>query len=179
MNNDLCWWKVEFLEDDRYHPSCFYVRAGVVEKTSDNNIRIDGCDLIFGDANFTPNDNVSITKRYGSKVIKHVLKTCGLSFTRVEDWIKLETMLPGVECVPCYTPEAAIRHVLRFKHGTVMYEYNLLTDQLRKTKAKESIYKCVARRYSDQMICESCNLVWDVNDPDPPECKQNTTQSSH
>lgn len=30
---------------------------------------------------------------------------------------------------------------------------------------------CMARQQSDQMRCEVCNLVWDVNDPDQPECK--------
>ena len=27
-----------------------------------------------------------------------------------------------------------------------------------------------ARQYSDQMVCSRCGLVWDVNDPEPPEC---------
>lgn len=30
---------------------------------------------------------------------------------------------------------------------------------------------CSARRYSDQMSCSKCGLAWDVNDPEPPECK--------
>lgn len=30
--------------------------------------------------------------------------------------------------------------------------------------------QCRARRYSDQMNCHDCGLVWDVNDPEPPEC---------
>lgn len=29
---------------------------------------------------------------------------------------------------------------------------------------------CKARQYSDQMQCV-CGLAWDVNDPEPPECK--------
>ncbi|AII30167.1 hypothetical protein [Pseudoalteromonas phage B8b] len=29
---------------------------------------------------------------------------------------------------------------------------------------------CNARQYSDIMRCESCNLTWDVNDPEPPKC---------
>lgn len=29
---------------------------------------------------------------------------------------------------------------------------------------------CKARQYSDQMLCK-CGLAWDVNDPDPPECR--------
>lgn len=29
---------------------------------------------------------------------------------------------------------------------------------------------CMAYQASDQMICHKCNLVWDINDPDPPEC---------
>lgn len=29
---------------------------------------------------------------------------------------------------------------------------------------------CKARQTSDQMTCEHCNTVWDMNDPDPPEC---------
>lgn len=30
--------------------------------------------------------------------------------------------------------------------------------------------KCEARQYSDQMQCDACGLVWDMNDVDPPEC---------
>ena len=29
---------------------------------------------------------------------------------------------------------------------------------------------CRARQHSDQMLCD-CGLGWDVNDPDPPECR--------
>lgn len=29
---------------------------------------------------------------------------------------------------------------------------------------------CEARQQSDQKRCERCNLVWDMNDPEPPEC---------
>ena len=31
---------------------------------------------------------------------------------------------------------------------------------------------CRATQHSDQMICASCGLVWDTNDPDPPECRK-------
>lgn len=31
--------------------------------------------------------------------------------------------------------------------------------------------RCKAIQYSDQMRCNTCNLTWDVNDPDPPKCK--------
>lgn len=30
---------------------------------------------------------------------------------------------------------------------------------------------CKARQYSDQMVCDQCQLKWDANDPDPPECE--------
>lgn len=30
---------------------------------------------------------------------------------------------------------------------------------------------CQARQQSDQMCCGRCGLAWDVNDPDPPDCK--------
>lgn len=29
---------------------------------------------------------------------------------------------------------------------------------------------CKARQYSDQMVCTTCNLAWDINDQDPPMC---------
>lgn len=29
---------------------------------------------------------------------------------------------------------------------------------------------CRARQHGDQMLCE-CGLAWDVNDPDPPDCR--------
>lgn len=29
---------------------------------------------------------------------------------------------------------------------------------------------CKAVQYSDQMHCAQCGLVYDVNDPDPPDC---------
>jgi len=31
---------------------------------------------------------------------------------------------------------------------------------------------CYARQHSDQMICHKCGLIWDMNDPDPPECQR-------
>ncbi len=30
---------------------------------------------------------------------------------------------------------------------------------------------CGARQYSDQMMCDRCTLVWDMNDPEPPDCE--------
>ena len=31
--------------------------------------------------------------------------------------------------------------------------------------------KCDAKQFSDQMSC-ACGNVWDMNDPDPPECRK-------
>lgn len=31
---------------------------------------------------------------------------------------------------------------------------------------------CEARQYSDQMQCGRCGLAWDMNDPEPPECRR-------
>ena len=31
---------------------------------------------------------------------------------------------------------------------------------------------CKSYQVSGQVICEVCDLIWDVNDPDPPGCKQ-------
>jgi len=31
---------------------------------------------------------------------------------------------------------------------------------------------CLARQYSDQMMCAACGLAWDINDPDPPACRK-------
>jgi hypothetical protein len=31
---------------------------------------------------------------------------------------------------------------------------------------------CDARQFSDQMICETCDLTWDTNDSNPPSCKR-------
>lgn len=30
---------------------------------------------------------------------------------------------------------------------------------------------CEAIQVSDQMRCERCDLLWDINDPEPPKCK--------
>jgi len=30
---------------------------------------------------------------------------------------------------------------------------------------------CKARRENDGMCCHRCGFTWDVNDPNPPECK--------
>lgn len=30
--------------------------------------------------------------------------------------------------------------------------------------------RCEARQYSDQMECFACGLIWDMNDPEPPQC---------
>lgn len=29
---------------------------------------------------------------------------------------------------------------------------------------------CRAIQYSDEMYCAKCNLRWDINDPEPPDC---------
>ena len=34
-------------------------------------------------------------------------------------------------------------------------------------------HACQARQYGDQMRCVPCGLVWDMNDPEPPECRKN------
>jgi len=31
--------------------------------------------------------------------------------------------------------------------------------------------KCEAVQHSDQKVCTRCGLCWDMNDPEPPECK--------
>jgi len=33
---------------------------------------------------------------------------------------------------------------------------------------------CEARQYGDEYHCAHCGLVWDVKDPDPPECSPKT-----
>lgn len=37
---------------------------------------------------------------------------------------------------------------------------------------------CQARQYSDQKVCHKCGLVWDMNDPEPPACKQETQSTN-
>lgn len=32
-------------------------------------------------------------------------------------------------------------------------------------------FRCKAMQMSDQKVCRACNLVWDMNDPEPPACK--------
>lgn len=32
-------------------------------------------------------------------------------------------------------------------------------------------YGCKARRYGDEMQCNSCRMVWAVDDPHPPTCR--------
>ena len=36
---------------------------------------------------------------------------------------------------------------------------------------------CQAVRYSDEMYCAKCNLRWDVNDPEPPKCRDEVVQT--
>lgn len=31
------------------------------------------------------------------------------------------------------------------------------------------------RRYSDQYHCSECGKQWDINDPDPPQCKRDSS----
>lgn len=33
---------------------------------------------------------------------------------------------------------------------------------------------CRARQFSDQMVCHTCGLVWDVNDPERPACNMDS-----
>ena len=39
-------------------------------------------------------------------------------------------------------------------------------------------HNCHARQESDQMRCVPCGLVWDMNDPDPPECRKNIKRAA-
>jgi hypothetical protein len=39
-------------------------------------------------------------------------------------------------------------------------------------------HNCQARQYGDQMICAPCGLNWDVNDPEPPECRKNIKRAT-
>lgn len=34
-------------------------------------------------------------------------------------------------------------------------------------------HNCQGRQYGDQIICAPCGLIWDTNDPEPPECRKN------
>lgn len=34
---------------------------------------------------------------------------------------------------------------------------------------------CKAKQINDQKMCFRCGIQWDVNDPEPPECKSNKT----
>jgi hypothetical protein len=34
------------------------------------------------------------------------------------------------------------------------------------------LLSCETQQYSDQMICRRCALTWDINDPEPPKCKE-------
>lgn len=38
---------------------------------------------------------------------------------------------------------------------------------------------CSARRVNEQMQCGKCGLAWDVNDPEPPQCRPITQSSWH
>ena len=39
-------------------------------------------------------------------------------------------------------------------------------------------HDCQARQYGDQIICAPCGLNWDVNDPEPPECRKNIKRAA-
>lgn len=36
---------------------------------------------------------------------------------------------------------------------------------------------CEAKQMSDQMVCDFCEQVWDVNDPEPPQCRWQSLRS--
>ena len=38
------------------------------------------------------------------------------------------------------------------------------------------VNNCKARQHSDQMLCDHCGTVWDINDPDPPVCSTKEVQ---
>lgn len=42
-------------------------------------------------------------------------------------------------------------------------------------RAKEDMLtrpRCEAKQFSDMMVCRKCNLRWDTNDSNPPECPE-------
>ncbi len=42
---------------------------------------------------------------------------------------------------------------------------------MQKEKRVNNVNNCQAVQHSDQKVCTRCGLCWDMNDPDPPQCK--------
>lgn len=34
----------------------------------------------------------------------------------------------------------------------------------------DNYFQCEALQYSDSVHCKRCNLTWDINNPEPPNC---------
>ena len=65
--------------------------------------------------------------------------------------------------------EQYVRTVLSCPEGEIVIETprngrRFLVDKISRPDMAGSIY------LSDQMICHKCGLVWDISDPEPPEC---------
>lgn len=45
-----------------------------------------------------------------------------------------------------------------------------MIDRYYKCLNSNNYFGCEAIQYSDQMVCKRCDLVWDINDLEPPEC---------
>lgn len=37
----------------------------------------------------------------------------------------------------------------------------------------------VAKRYQDQYYCSRCGKSWDIDDPEPPECEDESNEISY
>jgi hypothetical protein len=46
------------------------------------------------------------------------------------------------------------------------------------TERRENNPGCSARQFSDEMVCTTCRLRWDVNDPEPPACNPEQKSSA-
>ena len=49
---------------------------------------------------------------------------------------------------------------------------------LKKVVNIQAAIKCEARQWSDQMQCDKCGLLWDMNDQDPPQCGKEYAKQS-
>ena len=97
----------------------------------------------------------------GWRALPALSQICQRGETSWEDVLQIMYACPSLLRDPSFAS-------VRFRYnrcGWDYFKFSLVDHGPSSTRA------CLARQFSDQMCCDRCNLLWDVNDLSPPRCE--------